>query len=111
MARLDASYRDRDGSVTYSRGTTSERLRKWRRAIPDLGGPDALHLAQQPVLGRVKTLHVLLGAATLHDKGNGVQHKQHAAGRGGVERNIIMLSAGLYISTHSTAGGTETTGC
>lgn len=30
-----------------------------------LGGPDSLHLAQQPVLGRVQALHVLLGAATL----------------------------------------------
>lgn len=33
--------------------------------VSHLGGPDALHLAQQPVLRRVQALHVLLGAATL----------------------------------------------
>ena len=50
-------------SSKQRRGRDNEAVECVVRAY--LGGPDALHLAQQPVLGRVQALHVLLGAATL----------------------------------------------
>lgn len=72
------------------------------RLSSHLRGPDALHLPQQPVLGRVKTLHVLLRAATL-GKTDETMSKQEtnttqAAGRVDVQPNRLAACTGCRLT-------------